>query len=393
MDIQNKKVFFLLSFGHCGIDWTHALLTSHEKILILPAFSFYRGWRDVISNKTNQLNIESIVDSWKRYIDFQYSDKEGGRFFNSSDDNKLFYARFKSNLESFGLNRVNVFYAIHEAYAHVKNINIDDINVIVEHEHVCFHADWIFEDFLNPNVIFLLREPKAAIAGYYRGIERKCINMPDCYHHLISKSWAEWEKASKIFYTYGRTKGNRIHVIKYEDLVQDIVTSAKKIAFILEIEYSKILTIPTNTDGSLWRTDTCYISNSDPDVDRDVFFTKDRMKERWMGVLTQKDIISIEAVFSRIMRDFDYKRMSSISLKNKFMGFLYAIYPHRGHNRYSFYKVDRNEKQRIIDKADNVVLSYLLAFNPLIIMTFIQYILSFKDNILIVLGRVPRKYK
>ena len=333
------------------------------------------------------------MDSWKRYIDFQYSDKEGGRFFNSSDDNKLFYARFKSNLESFGLNRVNVFYAIHEAYAHVKNINIDDINVIVEHEHVCFHADWIFEDFLNPNVIFLLREPKAAIAGYYRGIERKCINMPDCYHHLISKSWAEWEKASKIFYTYGRTKGNRIHVIKYEDLVQDIVTSAKKIAFILEIEYSQILTIPTNTDGSLWRTDTCYISNSDPDVDRDVFFTKDRMKERWMGVLTQKDIISIEAVFSRIMRDFDYKRMSSISLKNKFMGFLYAIYPHRGHNRYSFYKVDRNEKQRIIDKADNVVLSYLLAFNPLIIMTFIQYMLSFKDNILIVLGRVPRKYK
>jgi len=85
--------------------------------------------------------------------------------------------------------------------------------------------------------------------------------------------------------------------------------------------------------------------------------------------------------------------MSSISLKNKFMGFLYAIYPHRGHNRYSFYKVDRNEKQRIIDKADNVVLSYLLAFNPLIIMTFVQYILSFKDNILIVLGRVPRKYK
>ena len=65
MEIQNKKVFFLLSFGHCGIDWTHALLTSHEKILILPAFSFYRGWRDVISNKTNHLNIDSLVDSWK----------------------------------------------------------------------------------------------------------------------------------------------------------------------------------------------------------------------------------------------------------------------------------------------------------------------------------------
>ena len=393
MDIQNKKVFFLLSFGHCGIDWTHALLTSHEKILILPAFSFYRGWRDVISNKTNHLNIDSLVDSWKRYIDFQYSDKEGGRFFNTTDENKLFYARFKSNLESFGLNRADVFYAIHEAYAYVTNINIDSINVIVEHEHVCFHADWIFEDFINPNIIFLLRDPRAALAGYYKGIERKCTNNPNCYHHLISKSWAEWKKATQIFYTYGNVKSNNITIIKYENLVKDIVTSARKLASILGVNYEKTLTIPTNIDGTTWRTDTGYISNDDPDVNRDEFFRIDEIKKRWMSVLIQKDIISIEVVFSRIMEDFGYKKMFNASLKNKLIGYLYAIYPHRGSNRYSFYKVHKNEKQYIVDNTDNVFLSSMLKINPLPLMTFLQYALSIRDNINIVFGRISRKYK
>ena len=85
--------------------------------------------------------------------------------------------------------------------------------------------------------------------------------------------------------------------------------------------------------------------------------------------------------------------MFNDSLKNKLIGYLYAIYPHRGSNRYSFYKVHKNEKQYIVDNTDNVFLSSMLKINPLPLMTFLQYALSIRDNINIVFGRIPRKYK
>ena len=392
MSIKDKKVFFLLSFGHCGIDWTHALLTSHEKILILPAFSFYRGWKNTTSVNNYQLCVDSVLCEWKRYLDYDYSDKEGGRFFCSNNDNELFYTRFKSNLTSFGLRRKSVFYALHEAYAYVKNIDINYIEVIVEHEHVCFDVDCIFKDFLNPNILFLLRDPRAAIAGYYRGIERKCIERSDCYHHLISKSWAEWRKATSLFYRHSSYKDSNIHIVKYENLVHDFTISIKNITSILGIKYRKILTIPTNADGTPWRTDTCYISNSDPDVNRDIFFTKDRIKERWMSVLTKKDIISIEVVFSKIMKDFGYKKMYRMSLANQFTGYLYAIYPHRGKDRFSFYKADQNERQSIIIRSENIILSCIVKYSPFYVLTFFQYIFSINDNIRIILGNIPEKY-
>jgi len=392
MDIKEKKIFFLLSFGHCGIDWTHSLLTSHEKILILPAFSFYRGWRNVTFSMREELCADSVVCKWKKYLDSGYHNKEGGRFFYNNNDSELFYTRFKHNLNLFGLNRKSVFYAIHEAYAYVKNIDIDYIDVIIEHEHVCFNVDYLFKDFLNPNIIFLLRDPRAAIAGYYKGIERKCIERSDCYHHLISKSWAEWRKATNLFYRHSSYKDNNIHIVKYEDLVHDFKISIKNIASILGIKYRKILTIPTNADGTPWRTDTCYISNSDPDVNRDVFFTKDRIKERWMSVLTKKDIISIEVVFSKIMKDFGYKKMYRMSLANQFTGYLYAIYPHRGKDRFSFYKADQNERQSIIIRSENIILSCIVKYTPFYVLTFFQYIFSINDNIRIILGNIPEKY-
>ena len=35
--IEKKPIYFLNTFGHCGIDWLHSLLDSHNQILIMPA--------------------------------------------------------------------------------------------------------------------------------------------------------------------------------------------------------------------------------------------------------------------------------------------------------------------------------------------------------------------
>jgi hypothetical protein len=393
MEIRNKKTFFLLSFGHCGIDWTHALLTSHASILILPAFSFYRGWNHIMSNQINLNSVNLMISAWKEYLDSDYSISSGGRFFTNKKDNNLFYDKFRGNLELFGLDRLSIFYALHDAYAKVKNIEISSIDVIVEHEHVCFNIDLLFQDFKSINILLLVRDPRSAIAGYYRGIERKCVNNSNCYHHQVSKSWAEWKKASQIYYKYRYYQDDMINIIKYEDLVQNIDNTTKKIAQTLGITFNRSLTIPLNADGSAWRTDTCYISRNDPDVDRKIFFTMDNIEKRWMSVLNKRDILSIETVFSKIMITFDYKKIYKPSIKNKILGFLLALYPKRGINRYSFYSVNESEKKINVNVFNLSIIRYLVKFSPLLLLSICQYFLSFLDNIRIIIGIIPKKYK
>ena len=71
-----------MGFGHCGIDWLHSLLDSHEQILLMPEFSFYRSWKLLQMDKVR--NQEEMVVLWKEYFN---SPKMQGK------DTKQFYSK------------------------------------------------------------------------------------------------------------------------------------------------------------------------------------------------------------------------------------------------------------------------------------------------------------
>ena len=62
-------------------------------------------------------------------------------------------------------------------------------------------------------------------------------------------------------------------------LIFKVKSCAGVVAF-AGVGFNKSLTIATNTDGTAWRTDTSYISRTDPDVDRSTFFTMENIEKR-----------------------------------------------------------------------------------------------------------------
>ena len=66
MSIFDKKVVFIMSFGHCGIDWLQSLFNSHPTILMMPTISFYRVWSNLkCDNITNPIE---MTNTWKFFL-------------------------------------------------------------------------------------------------------------------------------------------------------------------------------------------------------------------------------------------------------------------------------------------------------------------------------------
>ena len=312
-----------MSFGHCGIDWVHSLLDSHPEILILPEISFYRTWKIIGGDSKNTPN--DLFLAFFNYLESHpYRQGNENKLFCDDNRNKVFYEQLKLNITEFGCDRKSVFFSFHSAFAFANSINLEKIKVIVEQEHVCFQSKMIFDDFDSPNMIFILRDPRASIAGYYRGIQRKCVDDLRCYQHLKEKSFAEWVHAVQIWM---KNKDNII-ILKNELLVKDIENEMRNLSLWMNITYDNSLTISTSSNGIEWKTDSCYISREDPEVDKNTYFAPVNVKNRWMTVLSMNDIVMIESLFHGVMQEFGYQRITTTSALNFIAGYLHFLRPY-----------------------------------------------------------------
>ena len=122
--IRDLPVYFLSAFGHCGIDYLHSLLDCHPQILIMPSFSFYRSWKIIGCNKIK--TADEMFSAWRSYIEEHPGMQVARRkLFYNRKESERFYSEFRQFLESEGISRVNVFYALHKAYyVYTKTLQI-----------------------------------------------------------------------------------------------------------------------------------------------------------------------------------------------------------------------------------------------------------------------------
>ena len=190
--LKNLPVTFLMTFGHCGIDWMQSLLNSHKQILITPALSFYRCWK--ILDADTATNVNEMFNIWNKYITKYIgpdSHNEQKKFLHTDQEMELFFSEFRKHLESDGINKISVFWAIHESYALAKGIQIDSIKSIVVHEHLPWPFQEIFLDFDNANFLIMMRDPRAAIAGLFKGRVSDFGYLPDFAFNIILESWLQ----------------------------------------------------------------------------------------------------------------------------------------------------------------------------------------------------------
>ena len=341
-----------MSFGHCGIDWLHSLLDSHPQILIMPAFDYYRTWKILEASKINNSN--EMIDKWCSYLNSNEMQGKDTKLFYNDNESIVFKETLSKNLDDKSLDRVNFLWAIIDAFSNAKKININNINNIVIHVHTCLPYNEIIKDFSKPNILMIVRDPRACFAGWFKIFTKKFGHLPDYYNHYVDETFEQWMLGKKILYEYLYKSGDKSFILKNEDMVSNLEKEMRKVAKWLKISFNESMLFSTYPSGIEWVPDSGYISKDGiyPE-EKSTYFLPENVKKRWLGELKDKrEILMIEFLTKHIMSEFNYKRIFKNNFYNNIKGFWYYLLPHRGPKRLFFYKPTNDEFNRILNRLN-----------------------------------------
>jgi hypothetical protein len=324
--LRNKRIVFLSTFGHCGIDWMHSLLHSHKQILIPPALSFFRCWKMLKADSAK--NSDEMFEIWHSYITKYIGHKsknEQKKILHSRQEEELFFSELHNQLKRCSLDRVDTFWAINESYLYAKGINTDSINIVVAHEHLPWPFEEILTEFENVNFLMMVRDPRAAIAGIIKGRVDDFGFLPDFTFNTIIETWLQ---GNDIYSKYNIKFGHSLKIVKNEDLHESLESNMIDVANWLGVDFNNSMLIPTNELGVIHTPDSRYLDESNQKIDEDVFFSPKSVKERWLNVLKDPhDILMIEILFKELMDEFGYKRIYKPSYFNHLKGIIFFLLP------------------------------------------------------------------
>ena len=374
-----------MGFGHCGIDWLHSLLDSHKQLLIMPEFSFYRSWKLLQVEKVR--NPSEMVSLWEDYFNSpKMQGKDTKQFYNKEESDR-FYSKFYELLKINGIGRVNTLWSIHSSYAFAKNIDINKIKSVIVHEHTCFPIFEIIKDFSLPNILMIIRDPRAAIAGSFKGMNKKFPNLPDYYEYYVNCVFEEWLQSCEIWKKYKKNLECQLKIIKNEDLHMNLQKYMSDLSSWLGVDFNDTFLNSTYPSGVPWIPDSCYISRDGqyPDNDtQDTFYAPENIKRRWHAELDPREILMIEFIFNDIMKEFHYKRITQDTYVSRIKGLIYFLLPHRGPGRFKNYPPDNDEFLRVLERLNALQkykLSNIWAILPIFIKSGIIWMSSILKHI------------
>lgn len=332
--IRKKKIVFLSTFLHSGLDWVHSLLDSHPEILITPALSFYRCWIKFGFKKFE--NSTEVYNKFYKYIKNNIGPEcknEQKKFLNTQEELDNFFLKFSLLLQEQLISRQQVFIYIHESYAYAKKINENKIKVIVAHETLPFYKKLFKDDFPNSRLILVLRDPRAALAGIWHRRIKLFGYLPDYTFNMTIDSW---------FYAVNFLKdkfyilNDNLYILKNEHLHNDLEGEMIKLTKWLKIDFNKSLLSETFPSGKNVFVDSAYLMNDRPNdqkllhqnIPKDYFKIENVIK-RWKDVLSKQQIIMIEGIFTIFFNDFGYKRIYRKNLINRFLSLVYFLFPQK----------------------------------------------------------------
>ena len=337
--INKIPVVAISTFGHCGIDWLHSLIDSHKEVLILPRLSFFRKI-DILKKK--KIYLESTlkpnpIANIIRNIDFFNTKSVLKRnHILQKNQNELTFIKYINNFLATEKELVfekRLFFAIHYAYAKINKINLNNIKVIVAHEHAPWNCYQYVEHF-NSKFVFMVRDPRAVIAGSLRAFKRyKNIpfNFPFDINLSITLSAQEFcQKMTK----------KRVLVIKNEDMHSNLKSEIKKLCKWLNIKFNKSLLNSTFV-GKKWLGESSYLGKGDLKKQCPKNYYKPiNIEARWRNFFDKNTIFTIEAVYEKIMIQNKYKLDNKLNFISKFHGYLGAVFKfHQFNNLFSFIKL------------------------------------------------------
>tara|TARA_B100001093_G_C26745117_1_gene978491 strand:- start:32 stop:1240 length:1209 start_codon:yes stop_codon:yes gene_type:complete len=327
---QNLPLIFLTTFGHCGIDWVHSLLNSNRQILITPAFSFFRVFKELNLKDINNNNL--IFERLKNYFINKVGPKSTNKqkkFLQTDDELEVFLTLLKKEIKKNNcIKIVDFFWIIHNCYIKVKNINPDSIKVIVSHEHLPWHFEDIIKEFPTAKIMIVMRDPRASIAGLFHGRKKTFGFLPD---YTFNETFEIWMHAQEMYFKYKEKYNNKLLVIKNENMHRNLKKELLTIVKWLGVDYSDSMLIGTYSDGSITKPDTLYKNTEDPNFIYNKYYLPENIEKRWREELNGTHlVVIIESILFKIMNEFKYEienRKNYFLLK--FKGYLLFLAPNK----------------------------------------------------------------
>ena len=337
--INKIPVVAISTFGHCGIDWLHSLIDSHKEVLIVPPLSFFRKI-DILKKKKiyskNTLKPNIIANIIRNIVFFNNKRGLKRNHILKKSQNKLTFIKYINNFlvtEKELVFEKRLFFAIHYAYAKINKINLNNIKVIVAHEHAPWNCYQYVEHF-NSKFIFIVRDPRAVIAGSLRGFQRYK-NIPFNFPFDINLSFT---LSAQEFYQ--KMTKRKVLVLKNEDMVSNLKYEMKKLCKWLNIKFNKSLLNQTFA-GKKWLGESSYLGKDDLKKQRPKNYYKPiNIEARWRNFLDKNTIFVIEAIYEKIMIQNKYKLDNKFNFISKFFGYLSVLFKfHEFNNPFLFIRL------------------------------------------------------
>lgn len=308
-NIKKKKIYVLSSFGHSGIDWISSLLDNHPEILIIPSLSFFRNLEKIkLRNKNfKNYNEDTKINLFCNNL-FKQNKKESLRLnlkiINKDDLIKNVKKNFnhikEKNFEK------KLFYAIHVYFVNFFKINYKKIKIIICHEHAPWNCKK-YQKYFDAKLITIIRDPRAAIAGSFRGYERtKVLSLS----HRLEMTFCFLFYSIKNYQKYFK---NRVFLISNERFNKDLKGEMIKLSKWLKINYKRSL-IKQTFLGKIWYGETSYKSKKDlkKKVEKN-YYNRKNVEKRWLRYLSDDEIKFIETKFKEIFVIGRYKKKFNLN--------------------------------------------------------------------------------
>lgn len=358
--LRYLPVAFLICPGRAGGGFVQSILDSHPQILMLPMeLKFHIQWERACEGRN--LDLEEMVDFWTTKTKITHFKKgvlygiqaETESF--SNCDFKEYQDFFTDILKRDGLSKLDVFYALHEAYAKAIGQDLKNIRMLIEFPGRTHMLDKICAEFPNSKFIEIVRDPRANFMSLKNEILRSNGNFVQRRGVFYSNLLVRIIKDLKIDYEHivnFRFAGNKDKwfMVRNEELHLNYGITVDKLAKWLKISFNPSLNEST-LGGRPW------LGNSS--TGKPVRGASLEVVNRWRSEMLPNEKIMIEYLFRKHILRYSYN-----SLSKEVFTFRTLLQPIKG--EFSIMKQ--------VHKPQSFIMSYLWNFNPSFVITMRKFI-------------------
>lgn len=309
-NLEHIKIVFLICAGRAGSGFLHSLLDSHPQVLTLPMeLKYYDCWLRL--NAEHISDPDEMVKVWceqtklaKLGTGIHYGFEESKNSYTNCDF-PVFKAKFKSYLLKYGMDRRNVFYAMHHAYADSIEQSMDNVKVILEFSASPRIIDHAQDDFNGVKFLHVVRDFRANYASmkqYFLATRKGLIafSAPKLKEKILVTSILDTLLGVRKIL---KLEANSRFDVRLEDLHLNLNSTMTGVADWLGIDARESLFVST-LGGQPWMGNSSSgkaVSGVNPEV-----------LTRWKNNLNSAEVVMVNYWFRQEMQFFDFEDSENV---------------------------------------------------------------------------------